>query len=88
MRRHAFNVFSLVLGLVLIVLATWIAFPARSWLFGVPRWLLPAAVILVGAALMSPLLTSRDRPEKSPEQSGDVEPDQAMINTPSGGAST
>ena len=58
MKRHPFNVFSLVFGIVLILLAARIAFPARGWFFGTPHWLLPTAVILVGVALMSPLFTT------------------------------
>ena len=73
MKRHSFNVFSLAFGLTLIVLAAWIGFPARGWLFGTPRWLLPVAVILVGAALMSPLFTSRANDRRDREESGAVD---------------
>ena len=70
MKRHPFNVFSLVLGVLLAVLAIWIVFPGRGWLFGVPDWFLPVAVILVGAALMSPLFTSRADDGSDSEESG------------------
>ena len=84
MKRHSLNVFSLVFGLILILAAAWIAFPARGWLFGIPHWFLPAAVILVGAALMSPLLTSRDRNTRSPGESGDVDEPREATKTPPG----
>lgn len=73
MKRHSFNMFSLAFGLALIVLAAWIGFPARGWLFGTPRWLLPAVVILVGVVLMSPLFTSRASHGRDGEESGDVD---------------
>ena len=73
MKRHSFNVFSLALGVILTVLAAWIAFPGRGWLFGVPDWFLPVAVILVGAALMSPLLTSRESDRRDREERGAVD---------------
>ena len=82
MKRHTFNVFSLVLGVILILLAAWIAFPARGWPFGVPRWFLPAAVILVGAALMSPLFTSRAGDTASAEEDPDVYPSGEASETP------
>ncbi len=83
MKRHPFSVFSLVFGIVLILLAASIAFPARGWLIGTPHWLLPAAVILVGAALMSPLFTTmqskktpRDEAEgNAPGEATDTPPD-------------
>ena len=85
MKRHSLNVFSLVLGVTLIFLAAWIAFPTRDWLFGTPQWLLPTAVILIGAALMSPLLTSKEAKARSQEESGDVErPPEVSNITPSG----
>lgn len=61
MKRHPFNVFSLVLGVVLILLAAWavwIGFPVRGWFFDTRHWLFPAAVILVGVALVSPLFAT------------------------------
>ncbi len=73
MKRHSFNMFSLAFGLALIVLAAWIGFPARGWLFGTPRWLLPAVVILVGAVLMSPLFTSRADNGRNREENGAVD---------------
>lgn len=73
MKRHSVNVFSLAFGVILILLAATTAFPARGWLFGVPQWLLPAAVILVGAALMSPLFTGREGKQSSPDESDSAE---------------
>ena len=87
MRRHSFNVFSLVFGVILILLAAWIAFPARGWLFGTPQWLLPVVVILVGAALMSPLFTSKENNRRSPEESAAVEQPWEVPKTPPGEAS-
>ena len=72
MKRHPFNVWSLLFGVGLILLAAWIAFPWGGWLFGLPRWLPPATVILVGAALMTPLFTSGKRAGRSPVE--DVKP--------------
>ena len=88
MKRRPFNVFSLVFGVILILLAAWIAFPTRGWLFGTPQWLLPAAVILVGAALMSPLFTSREGNTRSPGESSAVEQYSDVSRTPPGEAST
>ena len=82
MKRRPFNVFSLVFGVILILLAAWIAFPVRGWLFGIPHWFLPAAVILVGAALMSPLFTSREGNSRGPKGSGDVEQSWEESKTP------
>ncbi len=70
MKRHPVNVFPLAFGIILILLAAWIAVPDQGWLFDPPRWLLPAAVILVGAALMSPLFTSKENKKRGPEESG------------------
>ncbi|MCQ3804087.1 MAG: hypothetical protein OXC98_07930 [bacterium] len=61
MKRHPLNLFSLVFGSVLILVAAWavwIGFPARGWFFDASHWLFPAVVIVVGVALMSPLFTS------------------------------
>ena len=74
MKRHPFKVFSLVFGLVLILLAAWIAFPSREWLFGFPRWLLPAAVILLGAGLITPLFTTRGGGKQPSGEDSDAEP--------------
>lgn len=63
MKRHPFNIFSLITGVVLVVLAAWavwIAVPLRgSYVIDFSRWLVPAAAIVVGAALLSPLFTPR-----------------------------
>ena len=62
MKRHPFNVLSLMFGIFLILLAawtTWFVFPIRAWVIDFSRWLVPAAAILVGAALLSPLFTSK-----------------------------
>ena len=89
MKRHSFNVFSLAFGLTLIVLAGWIGFPARGWLFGTPRWLLPTLVILVGAVLMNPLFTSRDAGKRRSDESDGIEQDRPDVENgigdPSGG---
>ena len=74
MKRHALNVFSLVFGVLLILAAAWIGFPARGWWFDMPRWLLSAAVIVVGAALMSPVFTSKEVTSRSADQVDDVIP--------------
>ncbi|MCQ3804088.1 MAG: hypothetical protein OXC98_07925 [bacterium] len=61
MKRHPLNLFSLVFGSVLILVAAWAVwngFPARGWFFDASHWLFPAVVIVVGVALMSPLFTS------------------------------
>lgn len=74
MKRHPFRLFSLLLGSILILLAAWISFPTRGWVFATPQWFLPTVVILVGAALMSPLFTSiRRRSSDDIEQNPDQE---------------
>ncbi len=73
MKRHPFNIFSLLFGSILILLAAWIAFPVRGWLFSIPRWFLPTVVILIGAALMGPLFTSWRRSTNQTEQNTDRE---------------
>lgn len=88
MKRHSLNVFSLVFGVILILLATWIAFPARGWLFGIPEWFLPGAVILVGAALMSPLFTSKENKRRGPEETGHVDQPWDVSKTPAGESSS
>ena len=55
MKRHSFKAFSLVFGVMLILLSGWVAFPSGDWLFGVPRWLVPATVMLAGVGLINPL---------------------------------
>lgn len=70
MKRHPFNIFSLITGAVLVLLAAWaawIAVPLRgSYIIDFSRWLVPASAILVGAALLSPLFTRRNS-KKTPE---------------------
>ena len=88
MKRHSVNVFSLVFGVALILLAAWIAFPTRGWLFGSPRWLPPTAVIVVGAALMSPLFTSRGDTGEAREESGPVDESMKESTTRPGEEST
>ena len=64
MKRHPFNLLSLMFGMFLVGLAawtTWFVFPIRAWVIDFSRWLLPAAAILVGAALLSPLFKPRQR---------------------------
>ena len=77
MKRHPLNVFSLLFGIVLILAATWTAFAPRGWLFAPSQWhwqlVLPAAAILLGAALMSPLFTTR-RADGAPEDGTANEP--------------
>ena len=76
MKRHPFNLLSLLFGTFLVLLAawtTWLAFPVRGWVIDFSRWLLPAAAILVGAALLSPLFT----PKKAKKISGDESEDDA-----------
>ena len=84
MKRHTFNVFSLVFGAILILAAAWSAFSGQGWLFGIPHWFLPTAVILAGAALMSPLFTSRQRNKTHPQKNGDVAQSQEANNPPPG----
>ena len=76
MKRHPFNLLSLLFGTFLVLLAawtTWLAFPVRGWVIDFSRWLLPAAAILVGAALLTPLFT----PKKAERASGDETEDDA-----------
>ena len=80
MKRHTFNVFPLVFGAILILVAAWSAFSGQGWLFGIPYWFLPAAVILVGAALMSPLFASRQSNRRHPEENGEVAQSQETNN--------
>lgn len=88
MKRHSVNVFSLAFGLILILLAATTAFPARGWLFGVPQWLLPAAVIVVGVALMSPLLTYKKAKPEGSEQRADGVWNGGNTETHAGGSAT
>ena len=88
MKRHSVNVFPLVFGVLLIMAAAWIAFPMRGWLFGTPHWLLPVAVILVGAALMSPLFTSRRDNGRDRDESGDADRPMETSETRPGEEST
>lgn len=68
MKRHSLNVFSLVFGIALLLIAAWTAFAPRGWLFRTPhwQWATPAAAILVGAAMISPLFTNL-RKRRNPE---------------------
>lgn len=84
MKRHSLNVFSLVFGVLLILAAAWIGFPTRGWWFDTPRWLLSAAVIVVGAALMSPVFTSKEATSRSADQVDDVVPSREGSPTPPG----
>ncbi len=81
MKRHPFNVFSLVFGIVLILLAASAAFPARGWFFRIPHWLLPAAMILVGAALISPLFTTMQS-KKTPRDKTEGDAQREATHTP------
>lgn len=83
MKRHSLNAFSLVFGIVLILLAAWTAFAPRGRLFDTQQWqwLLPTAVILVGAALMSPLFTTTKR-NKTPKNTDGHEPAEATDTPP------
>lgn len=74
MKRHPFNVFSLMFGTALILLASWaawIALPWPGWLLRASDWLLPSAAILVGAAMLIPLLTRRSQTTPGVEDHGD-----------------
>ena len=86
MKRHPFNAFSLVFGVILILFAAWVA--SGEWLSGIPQWFLPAGVIVVGAALMSPLFTSRGSNRRRPEESGDGDQPWEASNTPPGESSS
>lgn len=74
MKRHPFNVLPLMFGAGLILLAAWIAFPRGGWFFGLPRWLPPVAAILIGAALMTPLFTSRKNAGRSSDGGDEARP--------------
>ena len=82
MKRHRFNIFPLVFGAILILVAAWSAFSGPGWLFDIPHWLVPAAMILIGAALISPLLTSRQSNGEHPEENGEVEQSPEADNPP------
>ena len=61
MKRHPFNILSLVFGVILVLIAAgaaWITFPAPRWVLDFSDWLIPGAAIVVGAALLSPLFTT------------------------------
>lgn len=80
MKRHPFNVLSLMFGIFLILLAawtTWTAFPVRGWVIDFSRWLLPSAAILVGAALLSPLFRSNQRIEESRDDTVEHAPEES-----------
>ena len=84
MKRHPFNIFSLITGVVLVVLAAWavwIAVPLRgSYIIDFSRWLVPAAAIVVGAALVSPLFTGRKN-KKTPED--EIQEDKPEVSVDS-----
>lgn len=68
MKRHPFNVFSLIFGIILIMVAAsaaWVPYPAPRWIFDTSDWLIPGAAILVGGALLSPLFTPK-QPKNTP----------------------
>lgn len=72
MKRHPFNLLSLTFGIFLILLAawtTWFVFPIRAWVIDFSRWLVPAAAILVGAVLLSPLFTPGQRDGETGDES-------------------
>lgn len=81
MKRHPFNLLSLMFGIFLVLLAawtTWFVFPIRAWVIDFSRWLVPAAAILVGAALLSPLFT----PKQNKKTSGNgIEEDASGLET-------
>ena len=75
MKRHSLNVFSLVFGVILVLLAASTAFAPEGWWFSAPPWqwqlVLPAAAILLGVALMSPLFTARQRDKSGGNETED-----------------
>ena len=76
MKRHPFNLFSLMFGTFLILLAAWtawLAFPVRGWVIDFSRWLLPAAAIMVGAALLSPLFRPKHQKQEPRDETEDDE---------------
>lgn len=83
MKRHPFKTFPLVFGVMLILLAGWIALPSGDWWWlGIPRWLLPVAAMLAGGALIIPLFTLRAEGEQPPGRQSDTElsPDGGMTS--------
>ena len=80
MKRHKLNIISLVPGVILILLAAGIALPVRNPMVGFPRWILPAAVILVGVALLWPLFSLRGDSRESPGSEGDAESSKTGIS--------
>lgn len=86
MKRHPFNIFSLITGVVLVVLAAWavwIAVPLRgSYVIDFSRWLVPAAAIVVGAALLSPLFTPNRNKKNHEDEIGDATPGVATDPPP------
>ncbi|MDE0233279.1 MAG: hypothetical protein OXI56_09040 [bacterium] len=84
MKRHPFNLLSLMFGIFLILLAawtTWFVFPIRAWVIDFSRWLVPAAAILVGAALLSPVFIPRQRDDAPGDETGD-EASELVAETP------
>lgn len=76
MKRHPFNIYSLITGVALVLSAAWavwITVPLRgSFIVDFSRWLVPAAAILIGAALLSPLFTRRKNKKSSEDEIRDA----------------
>ena len=66
MKRHPFNAVSFGFGVLFIVIAAGVALPSKPWWFGIPPWLIPVALLLLGALIMRPLFTMRVSDEPSP----------------------
>ncbi len=60
MKRHPFNVFSFGFGIVLILLAVRLVVPDGFSGIAAFRWLLPAALVLVGVSMLGSLFRRRD----------------------------
>ena len=82
MKRHPFNFFSLITGVVLVLVAAWavwIAVPLKgSFIIDFSRWLVPAAAIVVGAALLSPLFTRRKNKKAPEDEIQEYEPEVSV----------
>lgn len=85
MKRHPFNIFSLITGVVLVMLAAWavwIAVPLQgSYVIDFSRWLVPAAAIVVGAALLSPLFKPKND-KKTPEDEVQEDEPEVSVDAP------